>query len=155
MPDTYGVVAADVAAELPGIYPGGFVANTKPTLAQVTSAITTADTIIALHVQNVVGQPPQVTDVSAPIAKRFIIEWVKAQVIRIAYAGQDPLQVAAAAKPYADLAQEMRDAITAMGSQAEGTTGESSPRIQVSTECRPSVVTDRDLDPCFQWHPRF
>ncbi|HVX39610.1 MAG TPA: hypothetical protein VHB25_08555 [Gemmatimonadaceae bacterium] len=153
--DTYGVVAADVAAELPGLFPGGFTVSTVPTLAQVTSAIATADTIVTLHVQNAAGQAPSIQDRAAPVAKRFIVDWVKAQVIRIVYAAQDPAQVAAAAKPYADLAQEAKDAITAMGAQAEGL-GEASPRIQVpyTTAPRDLVVGDRDLDPCTPFRER-
>lgn len=155
MADTYGVTPANVAAEFPGLFPGSFSASTTPSLAQVGSMIATADTIVALHVQNVVGLAPAKTDKAAPLAKRFIVEWAKAQIMRAIYAGNDPAQVAGAAKPYADLAQEMKDAITAMGAQAEGTTGEASPRIQVSTTTRDTVVTDCDLDPTFQWHRRF
>ena len=37
MAEVYGVTPADIAAELPGLFPGGFSVSTKPTLAQVTS----------------------------------------------------------------------------------------------------------------------
>lgn len=155
MADTYGVTPADVAAELPGLFPGGFSVSTTPTLAQVTSAISVADTIITLHVQNAAGQAPSIADRASPVAVRFIIDWVKAQVIRVVYAGNDPAQVAAAAKPYADLAQEAKDAITALGSQAEGE-GDPSPRIQVpyTTAQRGLVVGDADLDPCTPFRER-
>jgi hypothetical protein len=154
--DTYGVTPADVAAELPGLFAGGFSAITTPTDAQVASTITTADTVITLYVRGAVGQPPSPTDAAAPIAVRYILEWVKAQVIRVVYTGNDPVQVAQAAKPYDDLAQQLKDAITALGAQAEGE-GEPAPRVVVSntTPTRALLRGDRELDGCFNGRRRF
>src|SRR4051812_27297037 len=105
MADTYGVVAADVATELGRLFPGGFAVSTAPTLAQVTSFITTADVVITLRVKDSTGVVPEAADAAAPLAKRYIIEWVKGQVMRVVYTGNDPRDVDGAAKPFFDTAK--------------------------------------------------
>lgn len=150
MADTYEVLPKDVAAELPGIFPAGFTATSMPSESQVASAISTADTLITLQVEDLVGQAPDVSDRAAPLAVRYIVEWVKAWVIRVAYAGRDPAQVNAVASPYDVLAKQMWDALIALGAQAEGT-GESSPRVMTSVDgvalpVRDLVVDTIDLD---------
>lgn len=146
MADTYGVVHADISAELPGYFLGGFTGTTLPSADQVTNAIATADTMITLVVQDFVGTPPSITDKAAGLAKRYIIEWVKAWVIRVALAGRNPVDVAAVAGPYADLAAQVRLALVDLGAQAVGT-GESSPRVLASMTTRDLLLTDCDLDP--------
>jgi hypothetical protein len=136
VPDTYGVVYGDVSAELPGLFPGGFTANTKPANSQVTSLISTADTIITLRVLDVAGGLPSVTDKAAALAKRYIIEWVKAQVVRIAYVGNDPTAVAQAVKPYETNADAMMAAIEALGAQAEGDGTAVASRIRTADQDR-------------------
>lgn len=145
--DTYGVTPADVAAELPGLFPGGFTVATKPTLAQVTSMITTADTVVGLRVLDITGTNPAAEDKAAVLAKRYIIDWVKAQVLRIVYTGNDPIQVDAAAKPYADLARATLESIELLGEQAAGP-GDAAPRIAYSTNPadRELLVTDEQLN---------
>lgn len=149
--DTYGVVHGDVSAELPGLFPGGFGAGTKPTATQVTNLITTADTIVGLRVLDVTGINPAASDKAAVLAKRYIIDWVKAQVLRIVYTGNDPADVTAAAKPYEDAAASVLESIAAMAEQAVGT-GEAAPRVAVSgvstvpTVTREMVIDDTDLD---------
>lgn len=147
MADTYAITPAMIAAELPGLFPGGFAANTKPTAAQVVSWITTADAIITMKVQDITGAVPAVTDKAAVLAKRFVIEWVKAQVIRTAYAGNDPLSVRAAAQPYEENAKSIRDDLELLGSQAAGT-GEAQSRVAVpyTTPQRDLMIRDEQLD---------
>lgn len=151
MADTYGVTAADVAAELPGPFPGGFTVATRPTAAQVTSFITTADTLAQLRVEDVTGIAPQSTDKAAVLARQYIIEWVKAKVLSIVYAGNDPVAISAAVKPYSDLAASLLESIAALAEQAVGT-GEAASRIAVSgvstapTVTREMVIDDTDLD---------
>jgi hypothetical protein len=62
MADVYGVTPADIAAELPGIFLGGFSVSTKPTDAQVTSLITAADLTVAISVQDASGTLPTAGD---------------------------------------------------------------------------------------------
>lgn len=149
--NTYDVVPADISAELPGYFPGGFSATTLPKDDQVADAISTADTIITLVVQDFVGEAPSVDDRAAGIAKRYIIEWVKAWVIRVILAGRPPVDIAAVAGPFAELAAQMRQALVDLGAQAIGT-GESSPRVLTSLSAsglpaRDLLITDADLDP--------
>lgn len=139
MADTYGVVAADVAAELKGLYPDGFSGTTVPTLAQVTDWISTADDIVRLHIVDMTGATPAASDSAARLAKTFIKEWVKAQVMRAAYVGNDSLAVENASRPYADSAKTILKEIDGMGSQAAGT-GDASARVSTSY-----LVPNRDL----------
>lgn len=147
MPDIYGVTPADIAAELPGLFPGGFTVNTKPTLAQVTALITTADTIISMRVEDITGAVPAAADKAAVLAKRYIVEWVKAQVVRIVYAGNDPAQVRQAAEAYEVNATSTSEALVALGAQAAGT-GEASSRVAVpyTTPQRELIIRDEQLD---------
>lgn len=151
MADTYGVVHGDIAAELPGLFPSGFSGATKPTAAQVTSFITTADTVVGLRVQDSTGTTPDVTDRAAALAQRYIIEATKAQVMRVVYTGNDPVQVKAAVEPYEKLAESILASIDAMGEQAAGI-GEAASRVVVSTPYtvptvyREMVINDDDLD---------
>jgi hypothetical protein len=148
MPGVYGVTAAEIAAELPGIFPGGFSASTTPTAAQVDSMITTADTVISLAVRGSAGTTPALTDAAAGIAKRYVIESVKAQIIRIVYAGNDPERVRSAAQPYADSAKELKAAIESMGAQAVGTGApEAVVQVPYTTAQRDLVIGTDDLDP--------
>ena len=139
MADVYGVVPADIAAELPGLFLAGFTTTTVPTLAQVTSFITAADLTVAVAVQNASGTIPLATDRLAPLAKRVIIERVKAQVIRVVYTGNAIADVAAAAQPYEDLARTMLASITSLQTQATGV-GDPPNRVVSS-----STVVSRDL----------
>jgi hypothetical protein len=144
--NTYDVAPADVAAELPGLYPGGFTATSIPTSAQVQGFIDNADTIVTLAVLDSTGQPPSNTDRAATLAKRYIIETVKAMVIRTIYVGRDPAYIAAVAGPYDVMAKANMDAIALMGAQAVGT-GEASPLIVGHITSRDLVLESWDLDP--------
>lgn len=139
MADTYGVTPADIAAELPGLFPGGFTAGTVPTLAQVTSLISDADLRVTIAVQNASGAVPAATDRLARLAKRAIVERVKGQVIRIVYTGNAPADVAAAAKPYEDLAKDYLASLTDLETQAAGV-GDPPNRMITS-----STIPERDL----------
>jgi hypothetical protein len=107
MADTYGVVPRDIANELPGVFPSGFSSTSIPTEGQVASMITTADTMVGLRVLDVTGDDPDPDDATAAIAVRYIVEWVKALVVRIAYSGRGPDIANAAAAAYADLATSL------------------------------------------------
>lgn len=146
MADTYGVTPADIAAELPGIFPGGFTVSTKPTLAQVTSMITAADLMVTVAVQNASGSLPNTADRLAPLAKRVIIEQVKGQVVRVVYAGNAPADVASAAAPYETLAKTMLTSITDLQTQAVGV-GDPPNRVVSSSivPTRELLVADTDL----------
>jgi hypothetical protein len=139
MADTYGVTPADIAAELPGLFPGGFSVSTVPTLAQVTSFITVADLRVTIAIQNASGALPAASDRLAPLAKRAIIERVKGQIIRIVYTGNAPADVESAARPYEDLAKDALAALTDLETQAAGA-GDPPNRMVTS-----STVPSRDL----------
>jgi hypothetical protein len=147
MADVYGVTPADIAAELPGLFAGGFSVSTVPTLAQVTSFITAADLAVAIAVEDASGSTPTAGDRLAPLAKRVIIDRVKAQVIRVVYTGNAPADVEAAAQPYEMLARDALKALVTLDTQAAGT-GEAPNRVLSSaTPTRDLLVTDEDLGP--------
>lgn len=149
MADTYGVTPADVAAELPGLFPGGFTAATVPTLAQVIVWISVADLRTTIAVQDVAAALPLSSDRIAPLAKRVIIERVKAQVVRVVYAALAPQDIAAAAKPYDDIAAGTMADIETLGAQAAGA-GEPVNEVRTSTPgdlVRDLIVDDVDLNP--------
>jgi hypothetical protein len=146
MADTYGVVPEDVRTELRGLFPIPFDTTTVPTLAQVTSWISTADSIAVLHLVDSAGQTPALSDAAASIVKTFIREWVKSQVIRVVYAGQDPVAIGQASKPYVDTANAILKELDEMGSQAVGT-GMESARVAVAFTIPPRdlLVEDGEL----------
>lgn len=150
MPDTYGVEPADIATELPALYPSGeFTVATKPTYAQVASMITVADTVVTLRVIQTTGVEPTADDRAADIARRYIIERVKAQVLRIVYTGNDPVSVNAAVGPYDQSASEALKAIEQLGLQAVDT-GDAAPRVLTpdtsAAATREMIITADDLD---------
>jgi hypothetical protein len=144
--NTYSVVPADVAAELPGLFPGGFTATTRPTDAQVQSFIDTADTIVTLRITDNVGQSPALSDKAASIAKRYIVNYVLAIVTRMVYAGNDPAQVNAAAAAYDGAAKSLLDSIDALAEQAVGI-GEPAPTTVGNMTMRSLMICNGDLDP--------
>lgn len=147
MADTYLVTAEDVSGELKNLFTGGFSATTTPTKAQVESAISTADTMVTMAVQDVTSVTPAATDKAAVIAKRYVIEWVKKWVLGIVWLGNDPARVAEALKPYGSIVTEISEAITLLGSQAAGT-GEAGNRVLVPSTypTRALIVDDTHLD---------
>lgn len=88
MAGVYGVEPADVAAELPGLFPVGFTQVTPVKLAQVTTWINDADTYIDTVVSDVVTQAPGLADTASQLAKRYIIDEVILRVYRANYAGK-------------------------------------------------------------------
>lgn len=147
MADTYDVVPADIAAELPGLFPGGFGASTVPSHSQVASMITVADLQVSIAVENASGLAPEVSDRLAPLAIQVIKQRVVARVLRIVYAGNAPAEINAAAKPYDDDADAALEAITSLETQATGA-GETSNRVGVPSGLpnRDLIVDDDDLD---------
>jgi hypothetical protein len=147
MADTYGVTVTEVAEELPGLFPVGFSPATAPSAAQVASFISTGDTLVTLRVKDATGGVPSASDAAAPLAKRYVINWVLAQVVKIVYAGNDPARVAEAAKAYTDVATELGAAIDLLGEQAIGA-GDSAPRVFAGPSLpeRDLMITNADLD---------
>lgn len=148
MPDTYSVLPDDIALELKGLYPSGtFDVDTTPTEAQVIGWISVADTIVTLHLRDSTGGVPALTDASAQLARTYIREWVKAQVVRTVYAGNDASAVDQASRPYSDTAKQILKDLDTMGLQAIGT-GEASAQIAVAYTLpdRELAVTDDELD---------
>ena len=147
MADTYGVAPADIAAELPGLFPGGFGVSTVPTAAQVVSFISAVDLAVTIAIENAAGAVPSAADRLAPLAKRVIIDRVKGQVMRIVYAGLAPADINAGAQPYEDAARLALESITSLTTQATGI-GDPPNRV-ISSNTTPSralLVEDRDLD---------
>lgn len=105
------------------MFSGGFTANTKPSLATVTTLISEADTIAALRVGKAIGGVADPAAKGAVHAKRFIKSWVKAEVVRIAYAGNAPRDVDEAAAPYEKAAEFILGEIDEMGEQGETAEG--------------------------------
>lgn len=144
---TYDVTVSDIAAELPGLFPVGFSAATIPSAAQVASFIATGDTLVTLRVKDATGGTPALTDAAAPLAKRYIVNWVLAQVVKIVYAGNDPARVAEAVRAYTDVVTELGTAIDLLGAQAIGV-GDASLRVLVgpTTPDRDLLIGNAELD---------
>lgn len=155
MADTYGVTVADIAAELPGLFPVGFSDVTAPSAAQVASFISTGDTLVTLRVKDATGGVPASTDAAAPLAKRYVINWVLAQVVKIVYAGNDPARITEIARAYTDVVTELGTAIDLLGAQAIGV-GDSAPRIFAGPSLpeRDLMITNADLDGDPAYRPR-
>jgi hypothetical protein len=90
MADTYGVTPEDVGNELISLFPDGFAVSTKPTVDQVAGFITDADAVVTLHVSRAMGETDLLTAATVRLARRYIIDAVKAQVMRILYADERP-----------------------------------------------------------------
>jgi hypothetical protein len=121
MADTYGVLASDIASEMPALFPNGFSPTSTPSDEKVASLISTADAIATFRIGETVGLgTTPATDPNAVLARRYIIEWVKAQVWRIVYAGKDPIVVNAAVAPSELAASETLDVLL---SQVKGVWG--------------------------------
>lgn len=147
MPDVYGVAHGDVSAELPGLFPVGFTADTVPTDDQVTGWISTYDTIAELRVRDVAGSNPAAGDKASVLAKRYIIEATKGEVIRTVYTGNDIERVEQAVRPHTAAAKAFLAELETLGAQAVGP-GDASPRIRTesSLPTRDLLVTDEQLD---------
>lgn len=114
MPNTYAVTPEDVAAELRGVFKDGFSQVSNPKLDQVVSFIADADAIVTLHLTSALGTAPTPSDANARLAVRYILDAVKAQVIRVVFTGNAPQVVRDATQPYDDLAQQMLERIDAL-----------------------------------------
>jgi hypothetical protein len=151
MADTYGVTATNIAAEIPALFPTGFSAASKPAQSLVESWISTADVKVQLAILIDVGTPPTVSDKAALLAKRFITNYALANVMRVVYAGRQPQDVQAAAKPYADEATALYGDLCALGKNAvgDGTADESHVRGNMGNGAFPDrelLISDHQLD---------
>lgn len=159
MASTYDVTPADVAEELAGLFPSGFSSTSVPTDEQVQQMIDAADTYVTLRITDDVGSAPALTDKAASLAKRYIIDYTKAQVIRAVYLGRDPFAVSQAAGPYEASAKLTLESIDLLGAQAVGT-GEASPRVVTSMgsstlPSRDLLIDTIDLDPNSGYRGRY
>lgn len=151
MPGLYGVSAADVAAEMPalfpidGTHPNGFSATTKPTEAKVNDWILAADALAELRVVNASGQAADPNAKAAPLIKQYIREYTKAQVIRAVYAGQDPDDVDNAARSFEAERDRIYDDLGLMGSQLEGVAAVAIARVRGKVSDRELLVRDSDI----------
>jgi hypothetical protein len=131
--DLYGITPADIAAELPGLFPNGFSAGTRPKDTDVAKLITTADTIARLRIAKatqVAANAVDPTAMSAEVAKRFIKDWVEAKIVRIVYTGQAPRDVDLAAKSYEDARELGLETIDELGEQAQDPAGTPVDRVR-------------------------
>lgn len=148
MPGVYGVTAADVAAEMPTLFPSGFTPHTTPSLAVVEAWITRADFLVSQLVLRVTGTAALPGDAAAVLAEQYVIDFTKARVMRAMYEGAAPESVNAAAAPYFASASEMLKALEAMGTQASGAADEgAAPRVlgSIPDADRTLTVTDAEL----------
>lgn len=151
MPGLYGVSAADVAAEIPALFPvdathpNGFSATTKPTQAKVEEWITAADAMAELRVVSASGQAADVNAKAAPLIRQYIRNYVLAQVMRAIYAGQDPADIDDAARPYEIERDRIYDDLQLLGSQLEGPAAVSIARVRGKISDRELLVRDADI----------
>lgn len=150
MPGYFGVTAADVAAELPGIAPaGGFTASTRPTLADVDRWITRADTRATLAVQRSTGTLPLATDAGYPLGKDYVTEWAKGKVKRAIFEGRRSQDVRAATDYHFIEAKDTLKEIEELGVQITGAIAEGVPsrvRGVTPSPSRQMLVGDEDLN---------
>jgi hypothetical protein len=156
----YGVAVTDIAAELPGVVPGGvFTQATKPSQATVTLWIADADTFVDSVIRDALARidaagaledAPGTTDRLTALAKRYIVNDVVARVLRATYAGK------ATSADLTALLASYGGASVLTQIEAEVTqaienviTPPSVPEVAVpyTTPPRELIVTDTDLDP--------
>lgn len=114
MPDTFAVTPDQIAAEVRGLFKDGFSQVSQVTVQQVAGFISDADAVVTLHLTTALGTAPTASDANARLAVRFIVDRVKAEVLRIVYTGNDPDSVRAATDPYDTAAAAMLDRIDAL-----------------------------------------
>lgn len=150
MPGNYGVTGAEVAAELPSLFPNGFSPTSLPTAAKVDEWIQVADDRVSLLVQRVSGALPIATDAAYRLGRNYVLSYVKGKVVRALYEGNAPERVQAAAVGYFVEATDALKELEALKDQASGTTDEGvTPKVrgEMPTPDREMIVTDEDLDP--------
>lgn len=147
MANTYSVEHDDVANELPGLFPDGFSAETRPSAGDVSGWIAAADVIAALYVRRAAGKVPAATDQGAPLAALYIKAFAKAEVVRVVYAGRDPREVAGAAAAYEGLCTTLLEQIAMLGTQAVGDgTPVSRVKADITSTPRALLLGDAQLD---------
>jgi hypothetical protein len=148
--ETFGVTPASIAAELPGLFPGGFTATTKPALDEVTSLITSAAAMAVLKLKAASDKVVIDDEAAGVVVERYVIERVKGQVVRMAYVGRDPAAVDAAARPYDDASV---DAMATLIALVEKQTDDVLPRVRgIDGTCqRDLVINDDDLGGRGRW----
>jgi hypothetical protein len=147
----YQVSVADVAGELPALFPVGFTPATRPTVDQVESFLVTADAIVSLRVRVATKGRPAAGDTGWQLAKRYVIESAKSQVMNVVYAGNDPRTLADAVKPYREMMAELLASIDGL---APTPVEQNTRMLTDDAPTRALIVTDRDLDGSRHGHRR-
>ncbi len=145
MSGLYGVTPSDISNELPGLFPVGFSVSTKPSAATVQALIDAADTIAQLEVTEAIGKEPNSFSPGAVLAVKYVKEQVKAQIIRMIYAGNDPRDLNAATAPYDQIAETYRAAIQRLGTQGSQEPGVPVARVRGQTSQRDLLFEDTSL----------
>lgn len=124
--------------------PDGFSDTSVPTVAMVQGWIDTADAIISVQLLDISGLAPTLADRLHGLAKDYIIEYVKEQVIRTVYAGNDPLKVKQATDGYAANQVLLVTTISSFKEQATGDALNLMESVGVSfeTPTRDFLITD-------------
>lgn len=147
MANTYSVEHDDVANELPGLFPDGFDAESRPSAGDVTGWIAAADVIATLYVRRAAAKVPAASDQGAPLAALYIKAFAKAEVMRVVYAGRDSREIDGAAKPYQDICATLLEQIDMLGTQMAGD-GAPISRVKADLTSKPRALTvcDAQLD---------
>jgi hypothetical protein len=146
--DVYGVSAADIAAEVPGLFQFGFTQVTKPNLTTVTSWISDADAYIDGVVVDATTKAPEIADRIAQLPRRYIIDTVLVRIYRAAFAGRNPADIAALVDGFNPGA--IVEQITALVIEAVAleTLAESrTVSVPYTTASRDLLIDTPDLDP--------
>ena len=143
MANTYSVEHDDVANELPGLFPAGFDAESRPSAGDVTGWIAAADVIAALYVRRAAAKVAAASDQGAPLAERYILAYAKKQVLQAVYAGRDPREVDGAAAPYENICAKLLEQIDMLGTQAAGD-GTPVSRVKANFTGTPRELAIRD-----------
>lgn len=148
MANTYSVEYDDVANELPGMFPDGFDAESRPSAGDVSGWIAAADVIATLYVRRAAAAVPAAEDQGAPLAELYIKAFAKAQVVRAVYMGRDPDAADKAASQYENTCTKLLEQIEMLGVQVTGTNTEPRSRVKADTTStlRELAVTDAHLD---------
>jgi HPt (histidine-containing phosphotransfer) domain-containing protein len=168
MPGVYGVVVTDIAAELPGVVPGGvFTQAMRPSIETVTSWIADADSFANSVVEDALARisaagaldaSPGTTDRLTQLAKRYIIADVVTRVLRSIYAGKATaadltalLASYGGASVLEQIAAEIEQALASVQTVTEPRTV----AVPYTIAPRDLIVDEIDLDPHSVYRRRF
>jgi hypothetical protein len=140
--NVYGVTTEEVALEMPALFPDGFSPTTKPADSVVDNFIDTADTVAHLRVSQLSGLPADSAAEAAIIARRYVLNWTIAKVLRIVYM-RDPAAADAAARPYESAAKELYASFDILAELLAS--GVTTPNTRGGISDRPLLIPDAAL----------